>query len=528
MKINPTNKFAINSVIAAITVACGAASVYIGVTVASDDSLPVVTTPISARVAESTAWSTSPILANTLVIKPLDTVEKSMNSDVLAQVTSMADSAIPTNSVGTTEHDPFNRIQLTNATFGAAAITQLGVNLDPVAKWYGYSSAEFKQQLLSDTSMKIDAKGRVVYVDEQVVTINQATEKVTASVPTSGTDTPFSYDQTFVLHSKPDSPRALYINFTGQGTRPPFDLDNSPSTFNNAERLIIQQVWMRVAEVYSAFDVDVTTENPDTKIGSTILVTPQNTTIGGYAFLNTFGVLKPGAANALCFPNNLANSEKYIADCVAHEFGHTVGLAHQGQLPTSPYYMGQGSSETGWAPIMGVGYYKNLVQWSKGEYTRANNKLDAYSIMLKRGLPVRDAIRGSTITDASEMVGSAANGYNNLTATGIIRSPTDSNMFKFVAGVGQSNITVSPYMLGGTLHTSLQVMNNKGVVLATSTNELTRTATIKLLLPTAGTYYLKVTGRGAGDPLVNGYTNYGSIGQYTINAVTVPTTLAIK
>ena len=28
------------------------------------------------------------------------------------------------------------------------------------------------------------------------------------------------------------------------------------------------------------------------------------------------------------------------------------------------YYKGHG----GWAPIMGVGYYKAVVQWSKGEY----------------------------------------------------------------------------------------------------------------------------------------------------------------
>lgn len=528
MKINTTKKFAVNPFIAAIAVICGAASVYIGVTAATGDSPEVAAVPSVTVVAKSTVWANNPLLATASVTETLVTGEKTMRPVVLAQVAVMPDSVIPTNAAGTTEHDPFGRIQLTGMTSGAAAIAQLGSNLDSVAKWYGYSSVEFKQQLLFDTSMQLDSKGRVVYVDNQVVTPEQATAAVTASVATTGTVSPLPYDQTFVLHSKPDAARALYINFTGQGTNLPFDLDKSPSTFNNAERLIIQKVWMRVAEVYSAFDVDVTTEKPDTKTGSTILVTPQNSTMGGYAFLNTFGALKPGSANALCFPNNLANDEKYIADCVAHEFGHTVGLAHQGQLPTSPYYMGQGSGETSWAPIMGVGYYKNLVQWSKGDYVRANNTLDAYAIMLKQGLPVRAANRGSTVATAGVMSGSVANGYNNLTATGIIRSPADVNMFKFVAGVGQTSVTVSPYMLGGTLHASLQLMNDKGVVLATSTNELTRTATVKMLLPTAGTYYLKVAGRGAGDPLVNGYTNYGSIGQYTVSTVTVPSTLAIK
>ena len=528
MKINTTKKFAVNPFIAAIAVICTAAGVYIGVTASTDDLSDAVSTVPTTTVSKAATWSNNPMLSAVSVAETSITTEQQSQLVVRNQVAMLPDSVIPNSATGITEHAPFSQIQISDMSSGASAITQLGSNLDAVAKWYGYSSAEFKQQLLSDTSMQLDSKGRVVYIDEQVVSNEQATAAVSASVATTGTVSPLPYDQTFVLHSKPDAARALYINFTGQGTNLPFDLDKSPSTFNNAERLIIQKVWMRVAEVYSAFDVDVTTEKPDTKTGSTILVTPQNSTMGGYAFLNTFGALKPGSANALCFPNNLANDEKYIADCVAHEFGHTVGLAHQGQLPTSPYYMGQGSGETSWAPIMGVGYYKNLVQWSKGDYVRANNTLDAYAIMLKQGLPVRAANSGSTVATAGVMTGSVANGYNNLTATGIIRSPADANMFKFVAGVGQTSVTVSPYMLGGTLHASLQLMNDKGVVLATSTNELTRTATVKMLLPTAGTYYLKVAGRGAGDPLVNGYTNYGSIGQYTVSTVTVPSTLAIK
>lgn len=31
------------------------------------------------------------------------------------------------------------------------------------------------------------------------------------------------------------------------------------------------------------------------------------------------------------------------------------------------------SGANGWAPIMGVGYYQELTQWSKGEYAGANN-----------------------------------------------------------------------------------------------------------------------------------------------------------
>ena len=68
-----------------------------------------------------------------------------------------------------------------------------------------------------------------------------------------------------------------------------------------------------------------------------------------------------------------AGNEKYVAEAASHEAGHNMGLSHDG-TSTAAYYGGQGSGATGWAPIMGVGYYKNLSQWSKGEYALANNK----------------------------------------------------------------------------------------------------------------------------------------------------------
>src|SRR5262249_32025245 len=59
----------------------------------------------------------------------------------------------------------------------------------------------------------------------------------------------------------------------------------------------------------------------------------------------------------------------------AHEPGHTLGLGHQG-TSTNGYYGGQGSGATGWAPIMGVGYYQPVSSWAKGEYIDANNTED--------------------------------------------------------------------------------------------------------------------------------------------------------
>src|SRR4030095_5463619 len=45
------------------------------------------------------------------------------------------------------------------------------------------------------------------------------------------------------------------------------------------------------------------------------------------------------------------------------------------------YFAGQGSGNVSWAPIMGVGYYNNVTQWSKGEYPDANQTQDDVAII---------------------------------------------------------------------------------------------------------------------------------------------------
>jgi hypothetical protein len=46
-------------------------------------------------------------------------------------------------------------------------------------------------------------------------------------------------------------------------------------------------------------------------------------------------------------------------------------------------------------------------------------------------------------------------------------------------------------------------------------------ASFSLSLP-AGTYYLSIDGTGEGDPLVTGYSDYGSLGYYSITGAIVP------
>lgn len=447
---------------------------------------------------------------------------------------------VPNNAQGVSDNAPFGRIHLPELASGQRAIDLLGDQLPVVAAWYGYSNAGFVQFLLSDATVHIDRHGRVLHIDSGVPATNTAQQSnhdpihieagagvsengdiATAAVGTT-TGAPFPLDQTFLLHTRSKSSRVIYLNFKGEGSKPAFDLDKNVGTFSTAEQQMIQRIWLRMAEDYSAFDVDITTERPASvtgKTGVTILITNEKSDAGGYAYLNSFSTLKL-TAPAFCFQNNLANAEKPIAECLAHEVGHTLGLHHQGDSKVT-YYGGGGTGDTGWAPIMGVSYYKNLTQWAKGEYTGANNKEDAYAVMLKQGLSPRTDDHGNTRATATALTATSANGLSNLGMTGVIEKPGDIDYFSINAGIGSLSINVAPSAYSGNVDLALQLEDASGKVIATANPVDKLDATISANIATAGTYYLAVKGSGKGNAsAVDGYSNYGSIGQYKISGST--------
>lgn len=503
------------------------------VTAASQIASP--SNPASVSPAAQTHSELLPIVQARALQKP--TVAAPLPQP-LAGLEEMPADFIPANSDGSTENAPFARIKLAAMSNGQSAIDALGGNLPAVAAWYGKSSEELIALLRSDNTVYIDTRGRLLFVDSSVskadagprdhhthhvsdanMGISEAGDKATIGVPSTG-GAPFPVDQSFSLHSRSNSSRSIYLNFKGQDSNPAFDLDNVPGTFSAIERAVIQKIWLRVAEDFAAFDVDITTEAPTAtlgKTGVTILITRQNVNAGGYAYLNTFGPLKAGptAAPAFCFQNNLANAEKPIAECLSHELGHTLGLHHQSTAQQT-YYPGFGDGDTGWAPIMGVSYYKNLTQWSKGEFAGATNHEDAYAVMMKQGLPPRVDDHGKSAATASAMNRLESNGLANLSIAGVIETPTDVDVFSFVAGAGPLTLKAAPSNWSGNVDLALELKDASGKTLATANPLDKLDATIATTLSTAGTYYLFVKGTGKGNPQTGGYSNYGSIGQYNI------------
>ena len=61
-----------------------------------------------------------------------------------------------------------------------------------------------------------------------------------------------------------------------------------------------------------------------------------------------------------------------MAEAAAHEVGHTLSLKHQSIynsscVKTNEYHPGTGTGVTSWAPIMGVGYSKNITLFHNGK-----------------------------------------------------------------------------------------------------------------------------------------------------------------
>jgi hypothetical protein len=355
---------------------------------------------------------------------------------------------------------------------------------------------------------------------------------------------PFPLDQTFLLHSRPSASKVIYLDFNGHTTSgtqwnttfngggdfttPAFSFEGD-SSFSDAEKDRIQRIWLRVVEDYVPFDVDVTTEDPGsaalTRSGASDVEWGVRMVIGG----DSADWYSPGAGGvayvgsftwnsdtpAYVFPENLVNGEKYIAEATSHEAGHALDLVHDGTVAPNPveYYQGHGSGATGWAPIMGVGYYEELVQWSKGEYPQANNpEDDLATIVGSNGFGYRPDDHGDTRMVATALI---ADVNNNVFGEGVIEQNSDLDFFSFTTTASAISLSIDPYSTSPNLDILASLYDSGGVPVTTSNPSAALDADISVTLP-AGTYYLSIEGTGK-SPLDTGYSDYGSLGYYSIS-----------
>jgi PKD repeat protein len=205
---------------------------------------------------------------------------------------------------------------------------------------------------------------------------------------------------------------------------------------------------------------------------------------------------------AFIFPVQLSGNARNIAEAISHEIGHTLGLYHSGQTNGTEYYTGHAD----WAPIMGVGYYKTVTQWTKGDYPLSNNQQDQINLITGR-IPRLGDEHGNSSSLASVIPGT------QLTAGGVISDRTDRDWFKITSNVGMVNVTAAAAAPSANLKVGISLIDASGLVLAQGTsNGMGATLSVPV---TGGDYYLVVDGIGNGDALT-GYTDYSSLGRFSL------------
>jgi hypothetical protein len=336
-----------------------------------------------------------------------------------------------------------------------------------------------------------------------------------------------------LLNSYPSARATIFLDFDGQyvtGTSWNWSgpILAQPSGFKADG---ITEIFNRVSEDYRIFNINVTTDSTvyaaaPARQRTRVIITPTyqwyGGGAGGIAFVGSFSW---GDGNPCwVFSSLLATNAKYVAEAISHEAGHTLGLQHQSAYTTAcmktEYNPGNGSGEISWAPIMGVGYYKNLTTWHYGTNTYGCNYYqDDLSIIsgVTNGFGYRTDDIGNSHTLATSL-GFTSTGFST---TGLINAGTDKDVFKFTLpastyvhlnAIPQSVGTKGYANAGANLDIKLSLLNNKGDTIGRYNPTSAVSAGLDSNL-SSGTYYVVIEGT-ANDNLAKN----ASLGYYAIEA----------
>jgi PKD repeat protein len=175
---------------------------------------------------------------------------------------------------------------------------------------------------------------------------------------------------------------------------------------------------------------------------------------------------------------------------------------------------------------MGASYYEPVTQWSRGEYTGATNTEDDTAVMQTHGAALLPDDFGNTLATAASLTG------KDVSLAGRIGTQTDTDWFTFTTSTGGPlSLSVTPSPVSPDLDAALTLRDSAGTVITTdsppsayvSADQATGMGASINTDILAGTYSVEVDGVGSGDPLTTGYSDYASVGTYTLTG-TLPTT----
>ena len=394
------------------------------------------------------------------------------------------------------------------------------------------SVARLGTLLADDPTAQLDQDGRLFYRDVRTTT-RTATRSpprpapspttrpscCTAAPARSGRSTWTSTDRTSPGPRGTKAPDAIR-----SGLYPGLSVDGS-TAFTDAEKDIVQDVWQRVAEDYAPFEVDVTTQDPGTAAltrtsatdqvyGARALVTAENwcgTGCLGIAYTDVFDLVGGAVYQpAWAFSDEVDNDPIQIAESISHEVGHNLALLHDGDS-TTDYFLGHDM----WSPIIGR-RLRRAHPVVQGRVRRREQQAGRRRGDGRIGHPAprrRPRRHAHAAGRQHHRRDRAAHRHRRLRGDPGLR--------------GQLTVQATPAPRGPDLDIRLTVRRATSAT-AVSDPESFRsdTFTPQGLGATStnsvspGVYLVGVDGVGARNAATTGYSDYGSLGAYTLSAAT--------
>jgi hypothetical protein len=347
-----------------------------------------------------------------------------------------------------------------------------------------------------------------------------------------------AYAQVPAYSSYPSASAVIFLDFDGHHI-PAASNWNGGSPFtvgaSNLSEAAITEVFNRVAEDYRPFNINITTDStlywlaPPTRRMRVVLTVSSEWygAAGGVAWTRSFR----WGDNTPCFVFTalLNYKPKNIGEAASHEAGHTLGLRHQSSFDNAcnritEYNSGSGDGEIGWAPIMGVGYYRNFTVWHSGTSQYGCSYIQSDLDLITdpgNGFGYRTDDHGSSINNATA-VSLVSNQFN---VSGVVERTADKDVFQVVLPRrGHLLLNAIPYNVGtGNSGSDLDLqvdLTDASQNVLSSYNPGTALSSFADTILDAGVYYLVIDGQG------NQYaSDYGSLGSYSIQGTFLDMTL---
>lgn len=344
-----------------------------------------------------------------------------------------------------------------------------------------------------------------------------------------------SFGQVPILNSYPQAPEVIFLDFDGHYVNGTSWNWNGPITCgpSNMTTDQIKEIFERVAEDYRPFSINVTTDSTKywsaplrrrTRVVLTVTHEWYGTSAGGVSSSGSFS--RGDNTPAFVFTKLLKFRTKDVAEAAAHEAGHTFGLRHQAIYNDAcqrikEYHDGVGTGEASWAPIMGVGYSRNVTTWHMGTSSRSCSSIQSDLEVItapENGITFRTDDHGNAPKAATTLkfVG------DSLMAEGLIETPTDNDYFAVkVDKASAFRLEVNPYSIGANnnganLNVRVALVDAEQNEVATFSSASHLSETIDTVLA-PGEYFLKVEGSEG-----QYFSSYGSLGLYSLRGTITP------